>query len=53
MARGIEHYICASEDRDHYNNMYEYDCYYYPPKPLKPNVIVSPVVNIEQNIPQE
>lgn len=53
MSRGLEHYICASEDRDHYNNTYAYDCYYYPPRPPKPNIIVSPIVNVESKVSQE
>ena len=53
MSRGMEHYVCASEDRDHYNNTYEYDCYYYPPRPPKPNIIVSPIVNVESKVSSE
>ena len=53
MSRGMEHYVCASEDRDHYNNIYEYDCYYYPPRPPKSNIIVSPIVNVESKVSSE
>ena len=53
MPRGLEHYICSSEDRCHYDNTCAYDYYYCPPMPPKPNLIVSPIVNIESNISEE
>ena len=53
MSRGMEHYVCASEDRDHYNNIYAYDCYYYPPRPPRPNLIVSPTVHVESKVSPE